>query len=163
MENKELEVVEEQQPVREEVKKNIEKQIAKKHAKMEGKSRIWEYLKEEHKWENYAFLVISIFTVVLGAVILSGTLLTIKESIPLIGEYPKVFAWILVGVGSLGTLYALYPFYLPAFPEFKKITWIKGWKFFGNVIRTFLFIVIFALLFLLYDAFIQQLLEKILG
>ena len=162
MENKELEVVETKEPVRQEVKAKLEKQIAKKHAKMEGNSRILNYLKEEHKWENYVFLVVALITVLLGALILAGTL-TVKQNIPLIGDYPKGFAWFLVGFGGLGLLYSLVPFYKPSLPEFKKVTWIKGWKFFGNVIRTFLFIAIFALLFLLYDAFIQQLLEKILG
>ena len=162
MENKELEVVETNEPVRQEVKEKLEKQIAKKHAKMEGKSRIIEYLMEEHKWENYVFLAVSVITLVLGTLILAGTL-TVKENMPLIGDYPKAFAWILVGIAGLGVLYALYPFFKPSFPELKKITWIKGWKFVGNIIRTFLFIIIFALLFLLYDAFIQQLLEKILG
>lgn len=163
MENKELEVVETKEPVRNEVKEKLEKQIAKKHEKLEGKSRILEYMKEEHKWENYVFLFVSIFAVLLGALILAGETFTIKENVPLIGKYPKAFAWFLVCFSGLGLLYALVPFFKPAFPEFKKITWIKGWKFFGNVIRTFLFIIIFALLFLLYDAFIQQLLEKILG
>ena len=161
MENKELEVVETKEPVRQEVKAKLEKQIAKKHAKMEGNSRILNYLKEEHKWENYVFLVVALITVLLGALILAGTL-TVKQNIPLIGDYPKVFAWVLVGIAGLGVLYALYPFFKPSFPEFKKVTWIKGWKFVGNIIRTFLFIIIFALLFLLYDAFIQQLLEKII-
>ena len=162
MENKELEVVETKEPVREEVKAKLEKQIAKKHAKMEGRSRIVEYLKEEHKWENYLFLVVALITVVLGSLILVGVL-SIKPHIPLIGEFPKAFAWFLTIFGGLGLIYSLVPFYRPSIPEFKKVTWIKGWKFFGNVIRTFLFIAIFALLFLLYDAFIQQLLEKILG
>lgn len=162
MENKELEVVETKEPVREEVKQKLEKQIAKKHAKMEGKSRILEYLMEEHKWENYVFLAVSIITLLLGMLILTGVL-TVKQDIVLIGKYPKAFAWTLIGISGLGTLYAIYPFFKPAFPEFKKITWIKGWKFAGNVIRTFLFIIIFALLFLLYDAFIQQLLEEIIG
>ena len=162
MENKELEVVETKEPVREEVKAKLEKQIAKKHAKMEGKSRILEYLMEEHKWENYVFLAVSVITLILGTLILAGTL-SVRENMPLIGNYPKVFAWILVGIAGVGVLYALYPFFKPSFPEFKKITWIKGWKFVGNIIRTFLFIAIFALLFLLYDAFIQQILERILS
>ena len=162
MENKELEVVETKEPVRQEVKAKLEKEIAKKHAKMEGKSRIVEYLMEEHKWENWVFLAVSVITLVLGTLILVGTL-SVKQNIPLIGDYPKAFSWVLVSIAGLGVLYALYPFYKPSFPEFKKVTWIKGWKFVGNVIRTFLFIIIFASLFLLYDAFIQQLLEKILG
>lgn len=162
MENKELEVVETKEPVRNEVKKKLEKQIAKKHAKMEGKSRIIEYLMEEHKWENYAFLILSLFTLMVGVLMLSGVL-NPRQDWEFFAKYFKVFAWAIVVVCGVGLLYALYPFFKPAFPEFKKITWIKGWNFFGNVIRTFLFIIIFASLFLLYDAFIQQLLEKILG
>lgn len=162
MENKELEVVETKEPVRQEVKEKLEKQIAKKHAKMEGNSRILNYLKEEHKWENYLFLFVSLVTLVLGALILVKTL-SVKPHIPLIGKHPIAFAWCLVVFGGLGLIYSLFPFFKPSFPEFKKVTWIKGWKFFGNVIRTFSFIIIFALLFLLYDAFIQQVLDKILG
>lgn len=162
MENKELEVIETKEPVRNEVKEKLEKQIAKKHEKMEGRSRILEYLAEEHKWESYLFVVVGILTILVGGLIFSGAL-TVKENIVLIGDHPKALAWTLVIIGSLGTVYALFPFFKPAFPEFKKITWIKGWKFVGNIIRTFLFIFIFAALFLLYDAFIQQILEKILG
>ena len=96
----------------------------------------------------------------LGVLILSDVLV-VKEDFPLIGKYPDVFAWVLVVIAGLGVVYALYPFFKPALPEFKKISWLKWPKFLGNVIRVFLFLIIFTLLFLLYDSFIQQILARI--
>ena len=145
VENNEAEV----KPVKDEVAKKIKKQIEKKREKEEGHSRILEYLATEHKWENYLFLVVSIITLMLGILILTDVLV-------------DVFAWILVAVAGLGVLYALYPFFKPAFPEFKKITWLKPMKFLGDAIRVFLFLFIFVALFLLYDAFITQIISRIL-
>ncbi len=145
---------------KEEVAQKIKKQIAKNKEKFEGKSRIMEYLKTEHKWENYLFLVVSIITLLLGVLMLTDALI-VKENFPLIGKYPDVFAWILVVVAGIGTIYALYPFFKPAIPEFKKITWLTWPKFLGNATRVLLFLVIFTLLFLLYDAFITQILARI--
>lgn len=147
--------------VKEEVQKKIKKQIEKSREKAEGKSRILEYLKTEHKWENYLFLFVSIVTLLLGVLMLTGALV-VKEDFPLIGKYPKVFAWILIVVAGIGVVYALYPFFKPAFPEFKKITWLSWIKFLGNAIRVFLFLIIFTLLFLLYDSFITQILSRII-
>ena len=158
-ENKNTEVVEaENDTVKSDVEKKIRKQIEKKQEKKErmGIYRIGEYLKEEHKWENWLFLGVSIIVLLLGLLILNGSLV-VKENFPLIGGAPNVFAWILVGVSALGILYALYPFFKPAFPEFKKITWLTFPKFMGNTVRVFLFLIIFTGLFILYDTFIASL------
>lgn len=146
-----------------EVEQKIRKQIEKKQEKDTtfGIYRIGEYLKEEHQWENWLFLFISIVTLVLGCLMLTGALV-VRDDFPLIGDYPKVFAWILVVVAGLGLLYALYPFLKPAFPELKKISWLTWPKFLGNAVRTFLFIIIFTGLFLLYDVFVSGLLRLIL-
>ena len=125
-------------------------------------SRIWQYLKETHKWENYVFLFFSVVVLALGLLILTGAL-NVKEDAWLIGDYPKVFAWILVGVSGLFTLYGLYPFFKPALPEIKRVQWLTFGKFVSNAVRVLLFITIFTLLFLLYDAFISLLLARILG
>lgn len=159
-ENKNVEVEEKKESsVKDEVATKIQKQIQKKKEKEEGKSRILEYLATEHKWENYLFVVVSLVTLILGTLILTGALV-VKEDFPLIGDYPKVFAWILVAFAGFGLLYAIYPFFKPAFPEFKKISWLSGRKFLANVIRVFTFLIIFTLLFLLYDIFISQLLGR---
>ena len=125
-------------------------------------SRIWQYLKETHKWENYVFLFFSVVVLALGLLILTGAL-NVKEDAWLIGDYPKVFAWILVGLSGVFTLYGLYPFFKPAFPEIKKVSWLTFGKFVSNAVRVLLFLAIFTLLFLLYDAFISLLLARILG
>lgn len=158
------EVKEENKNARTEVEAKIRKQIEKKQEKEAnlGVYRIAEYLKEEHEWENWLFLAISIITLVLGCLMLNGAL-QVKSDFPLVGEHPTVFAWVLVGLAAVGLLYALYPFLKPAFPEIKKITWLSGSKFLGNAIRTFVFIIILTLLFMLYDVFIAELLDLILN
>ena len=134
--------------------------MAVKEKQGEKKSRILEYLKETHKWENYAFLIAAVIVLVLGCLILTDTLV-VKDNAWLIGDYPDVFAWILVGVSGAFTLYGLVPFFQPAVPEFKKVAWLPFKKFVANSLRVILFLVIFASLFLLYDSFITQILSRI--
>ncbi len=148
--------------VRQEVEEKIKRQIAKKQEKQEkmGVYRIIDYMKEEHKWENYLFVGISIIIMVMGGMILSGALV-VRNDFPVIGPNPTLFAWLLLGVGFLALIYSLYPFYKPCFPEFKKITWPTLNKFVADSIRVFLFIIIFVLLFLLYDFVIRGALRYI--
>ena len=156
--NAEAEVKAEEPSVKSDVEKKIRKQIEKKQEKKErmGIYRISEYLKEEHKWENWVFLAVSVIVLALGLLILNGSLV-VKENFPLIGSYPKVFAWVLVGISSIGILYALYPFFKPAFPEFKKITWLTWPKFWANTLRVFIFMLVFVGLFVLYDTLMAEL------
>lgn len=124
-------------------------------------SRIGQYLKEEHKWENYVFLALCTIVLVLGTLILTDVL-TVKKDFPIIGEFGTQFAWIITIFSGLGLIYALYPFFRPAWPELKKVSWLKPKAFLGNSIRTFIFIIVLALLFFLYDAFIYQIFERLL-
>ncbi len=155
------EEVQEEVTEKERIEEKVTNQIRKKRDKEDNKpSRILEYMKTEHKWENYVFVFISVLVLMLGILILTGVLV-VREDFPVIGQNAKVYGWVLVVVASLGTLYALFPFYKPCFPEFKKITWLKGVKLLGDIVRVFLFIIIFTLLFLLYDSFISQILGYI--
>lgn len=135
--------------------------------KVENKqSRIWQYIKESHKWENYVFVFFAVLVLILGILILTGAL-TMKGDMPLFGDFfsdnATTIAWILTALGGVFTLYAIYPFYKPSLPELKKISWLKLDKFVGNSVRVLLFITIFALLFFLYDSFITQVLARIIG
>ncbi|MDE6047331.1 MAG: preprotein translocase subunit SecE [Anaeroplasmataceae bacterium] len=134
--------------------------MAVKEKTQDKPSRIWQYLKETHKWENYVFLVFSVLVLVLGCLILTNAL-SVRQDFWLIGKYPKAFGGVLVGIAGVFTLYGLYPFFKPAFPEIKKVTWLTLGKWIGNSIRVLLFLVIFALLFFLYDAFITEILARI--
>ena len=104
--------------------------------------------------------LITLFVILITLLILVGTLV-VRSDFPVIGGIPMVFGWILVVVAAAGVVYALYPMFKPAFPELKKISWLTGSKLVGNIIRVFLFILIFTLLFLLYVSFIQQILSRI--
>ncbi len=154
---------EEDEKIKTDVEKKIKKRIEKNEEKQSrlGFYRIGEYLKTEHKWENYLFVFVSVVTLVLGCLILNGALI-VKDDFPLIGEHPKVFAWILIGLATVALIYALYPFYKPCFPEFRKISWLKGKDFVRNIIRTFVFILVLTGLFILYDNFLVGLLKLII-
>ena len=154
---------EEDEKIKSDVEKKIKKRIEKNEEKQSrlGFYRIAEYLKTEHKWENYLFVFVSVVTLVLGCLILNGALI-VKDDFPLIGEHPTAFAWILIGLATVALIYALYPFYKPCFPEFRKISWLKGKDFIRNIIRTFVFILVLAGLFILYDNFIVGLLKLII-
>lgn len=135
--------------------------MAIKEKKIETGNRLLTYLKEEHKWENYLFVAVSLITLVLGILILTNVL-TVKDSFPVIGSFSKGFAWILVVISGIGLLYALYPFFRPSWPELKKVTWLKPLEFLGNVLRVFIFIIFLALLFVLYDKLFYELFDRLL-
>lgn len=135
--------------------------MAVKEKQVEKKSKLAEILRKDYRWENYVYFFISLVVLLLGVLLVTGTI-TISPNAFLIGSIATPFAWILVSVGALALAYALFPFFKQALPEVKRITWLKGKKYFGNVIRVFVFIIILALLFLLYDMFITEILAKIM-
>lgn len=136
--------------------------MAIKEKQDERKSRILEYLKTEHKWENYLFMFLSIAVLILGVFMLNGTL-EVKPSVPIIGSFPKVFAIIVTVVSSLSLVYAIYPFVRSAFPELKKVTWPSWSLFFGNSLKVLVFLVVFTLLYLMYDVLISSFLAWLLN
>lgn len=129
---------------------------------VEQHSRILEYLKSEHKWENYVLLVLSFMALILGCLIINGTL-QVSEEFPLIGNFPRIFAWVLIGLSVLAIVLSVWPFFKPAFPELKKVSWPKGRQFAADTARVFIFLLILVFLLLLFDAFISRLIKFILG
>ena len=147
----------EKESKKDQVEKKIRKQIEKKQEKDSkfGIAALGEYLKEEHKWENYVFVAVALITLLLGCLIIEGSI-EVKENFPVIGTHSTAFAWVLISVSALGLLYALWPFFKPSFPELKKITWLTWPKFLANLARVFIFMIIFVALLYLYDAFISE-------
>lgn len=135
--------------------------MAIKEKKEESRSRVLEYIMTEHKWENYVFMFLSIAVLILGVFILNGTI-TVKSTVPLIGSFPTAFAIVIVVISALSLIYAIYPFAKSAFPELKKITWPNKALFIGNTIKVFVFLIIFTLLYLMYDVLVSELLSGIL-
>lgn len=147
---------------KDDVERKIKRQIEKKEIKNEklGIYTLLEYVKTEHKWENFLFLFLSVLIMVLGGIILTRVLV-VNPNIPFIGKYPDAFGWILIGVGFISLIYSVVPFYKPAVPEFKKITWLTPRKFIADSIRVFTFIIVLVALFVLYDSLITGILRLI--
>ncbi|MGL4948840.1 MAG: preprotein translocase subunit SecE [Anaeroplasmataceae bacterium] len=139
-------------------KKNKKKEIKNE---LEHRSRILEYLKNEHAWENYVLLILSVVALLLGVLILNDTL-SINADFPVIGSFPTQFAWVLVVLSTIALLLSLYPFFKPSYPELKKVTWPTWKKFLADSVRVFIFIIALTLLLLLFDIFISKLVALIL-
>lgn len=134
----------------------------KEQKRLEDKeSRVMKVLSTEYKFENGLFIFLSAVVLLLGILILDGTL-NVRENFFLIGSIPKPFAITLIVISSIGLLYGLYPIFKPSFPEFKKISWPTMNLFGRNAIRTFIFIILLALMFFLYDTVITNALKSIL-
>lgn len=120
-------------------------------------SKIKEILTTEYKWETYLLGVLSLVAITLGLLIFSNVL-TVNEGTPVIGNFPELFAWIITIVGAVGFVLFAIPLFKPAFPELKKLTFPTFKVFVANATRVFIFIIVIALVFLLYESFIGALL-----
>ena len=126
----------------------------------EKKNRVGDVIKHEYKYENLILVILALFALELGVLLLGGYL-TISEGAFLIGEYWKVFAWILVGLGVISLLLAVSSFYRPSFAEIKHITGLKRKEFFSNIVVVIVFSVILALLFVGFDSLIELVIDLI--
>lgn len=136
-----------------EVKETKENVVSKKTSKeKEGKkNRLAEVFVKNYKYEGLILLVLALIAIVLGALIVNGTL-TINDSVYLISDYPKPFAWILIVLGAASLVLAVWPFYKPSVSEIKRVSWPSKKTMVGNTITVFIFTIIFCLFFLLVDS-----------
>lgn len=125
--------------------------MAEKQA--DKKNRVLQAIHHEWKYENLILVVLALFAIELGVLLLTGDL-TIDSTAFLIGKHWKVFAWILVALGSLSMLLAVVSFYRPSISEIKHVTGLKKRTFLGNVLIVVVFCVILAALFIGFDAVI---------
>ena len=126
----------------------------KEKSKELQKSKVVEILTTEYKWETYLLGFLSTVAIALGLLIFADVL-TVSETTPLIGNYPNLFAWIITIVGAIGLILFAIPLFKPAVPELKKLTWPTWRVFVANSTRVFIFIIVLAGVFLLYEAFIS--------
>lgn len=116
-------------------------------------SKIHEILTTEYKWETYLLGVLSTIALAVGLLIFTDVI-TVKEDTAVIGNYPDLFAWIMTIIGSIGIILFAIPLFKPALPEFKKLAFPTFKVFLANSTRVFIFIIVLALVFLLYESFI---------
>ncbi len=140
--------------------------MAIKQKQEEQSSKLMEVLKTEYRWENLLLGVLAIIAIAISVMIISGNkLLQIDPNFPVLGEGSNgiIFAWVLFAISAFGLFLVLYPFFLPAVPELKKISWAKWSKFLDNSVRVLVFLIILTGFLLLYDFLITKLISGLLG
>jgi len=128
--------------------------MAIKQKTVEQKSKLLEVLTTEYKWENLLLGILATISGALALMIISGnTLLSIDPSFPILGQGNNgiIFAWVLFAISLFGLILVIYPFFLPAIPELKKITWPTLPKFLDNAVRVLIFFIFITLVIFLYD------------
>ena len=142
------------------------KQAAREQALAEAKAnekphRILDFLSKEYRGENAVMLFLALFAIVLGALIVSGTL-EIDEKYFLVGLYKgKLFAWILIGLAAISLLFVIIPFYRPSMTEIKHLKTLTRAEFLVNVARTMIFILLMVAFFFVCDLGLNPLMELI--
>ncbi|MFP4177680.1 MAG: preprotein translocase subunit SecE [Acholeplasmataceae bacterium] len=139
--------------------------IKEKKRPEEEKSKLLEVLTTEYKWENLLLGILATLSGALSLMIISGnTLLQINEDFPVLGQEPNglIFAWVLFAISVFGIILVVYPFFLPAIPELKKISWPTRSKFIDAAVRVLIFLFILTGVILVYNILIIRLLGGIL-
>jgi preprotein translocase subunit SecE len=135
--------------------------MAIKQKEVEQKSKLLEVLTTEYKWENLLLGILATLSGALALMIISGnSLLTINSDFPILGQGNNgiIFAWVLFAISLFGLALVIYPFFLPAIPELKKITWPTFPKFVDHAVRTIIFLIILAGVILVFNILITNLL-----
>lgn len=129
--------------------------MAEKVEKKEN--RILSIFTKEYKYEGLILLLLAIIAILLGVMVLLGISsegtegLIINENVFLIGDYPAAFAWVLIVLGSVSLVLAVWPFYKPSIGEAKRITWPKRGELLKDTAIVFAFILIMSIFFILSD------------
>ena len=142
--------------------KKAERQQAIEAAKADEKPhRILNFLSKEYRGENAVMLFLALFAIVLGALIVTGTL-EIDEKYFLVGLYKgRLFAWILIGLAAISLLFVVIPFYRPSMTEIKHLKTLSRAEFLINVARTMIFILLMVAFFFVCDLGLNPLMELI--
>lgn len=138
-------------------------EVVNKEKKQKKPSRIASVFVKEYKYEWVVLLILSIMAIVLGVIFLNNQFGLTLEDVYLIGDYPKVFSWLLIVLGVLSLLLSVAPIYKPSIVELKRVTWPKRGDMFKNTLTVLIFSIAMALFFFVADIglnVIEDLLNK---
>lgn len=131
--------------------------MAEKKENVKKENKILTIFTKEYKYEGIILLFLSLIALVLGTLVLMGISsdgesgLVINENVFLIGDYPSAFAWILIVLGAVSLVLAVWPFYKPSIAEAKRITWSTKGQLLKNTAIVFAFILIMSIFFIFSD------------
>ncbi len=119
--------------------------MAIKQKEQQPKNKLMEILTTEYKGESLLLGVLATITAALAVMIIGNVQgFHIPAEFPVLGGSPNdmIFAWTVLVIALLGLALVIYPFFLPAFPELRKITWAGFKEFLDNAVRVLFFVII---------------------
>lgn len=119
-------------------------------------------LTHDFKYEGLVLLLLAVVAVVLGAMIVVGVSsegqsgLIVNPNAFLIGDFPLTFAWILIALGVVSFILAVWPFYKPSISELRRVAWPTKGKLMSAISTVFLFILFLSVFFFVVDIGLTQ-------
>src|SRR5690554_744734 len=126
------------------------------------KNKLLEILSTEYKGESLILGILATITAGLAIMIIGNVQgFHIPTDFPVLGGSPNdmIFAWTVLIIALLGLSLVVYPFFLPAFPELRKISWAGWFEFADNAVRVMIFVLIFTGFVSAVDAITIRLIE----
>jgi len=151
---------------------------AKKEKKdaLTATQKIWNFIKEDHKFENWLLFVLALVLLVISIYILisaasdnntfADTYFDISQSGWGIFNKPwKVItiSSIIIAVAAGSLVYCVWPVFVPSFKELKFVTWTDKKTLFNNSVIVLVFITFLTLLFYALDFVLIPLFDLIFG
>src|SRR5690606_896144 len=140
--------------------------MAIKQKEQKPKSKLLEILTTEYKGESLILGVLATITAALAVMIIGNVQgFHIPADFPVLGGSPNdmIFAWTVLVIAILGLALVIYPFFLPAFPELRKISW-AGWaEFADNAVRVIIFVLIFTVFVSILDSTMIWITTEVIG
>lgn len=117
----------------------------------ENRSKVWDVLSKEYKYESLFLVLISVVIMVVSAFIINGTL-TIRPEFPLLGDFPVVAAIVFMVAGFIGMVIGSWPIFKPSFKEIKRLTPPTKRTYGDHIVKVFSFILGLTAIFLIFDS-----------
>ncbi len=148
----------------------------KKDERLKLTARVWNFIKEEHSFENWLLFVLALVLLVLSLYILvaaasdnnsfADTYFNITQSGWGIFDQPwKVItiSSVIVALSVASIVYCLWPVFKPSIKELKFVTWTNKRTLFVNSVTVLSFIILLSGFFYLLDFALVPLIKLILG
>ncbi|MBG0762911.1 preprotein translocase subunit SecE [Acholeplasma laidlawii] len=139
--------------------------MAIKKKEQQPQNKLLEILSTEYKGESLILGILATITAGLAIMIIGNVQgFHIPESFPVLGGSPNdmIFAWTVLVIALLGLALVIYPFFLPAFPELRKVSWAGWLEFLDNATRVIIFVLIVTGFVSGVDIIILRLLEGLI-
>ena len=120
------------------------------------KSRLAEAFAKDYKYEGLILLILAALAIILGVLIITDVkaesgFFNIKGAAFLIGDYPILFATILIVLGAFALALSIWPYYKPSIYELKRVTWPTQETILTNCMYVLIYSVSIILFFYLCD------------